>query len=49
MEWIIHYLIMGRKQRTILNGCKSNWTLVRSGVSQGTILVLTLFINYLLL
>ena len=34
LEWITYYLI-GRKQRDVLDGCKSSLTVVKSDVPQG--------------
>ena len=44
--WLKHWLI-GRKQRTQLNGKRSKWTDVLSGTPQGTVLAATLFIIYI--
>ena len=45
MKWFESYL-QGRKQKTIANGCHSDWESVSFGVPQGSILGPILFIIY---
>ena len=45
LSWVEAFLV-GRKQRVTVNGTKSDWAPVRSGIPQGTVLGTTLFIMY---
>ena len=46
LSWITEWLT-NRKQRVILNGEKSNWSNVKSGVPQGSVLGSILFLIYI--
>ena len=47
LKWIKNFLI-GRQQKVVLNGSSSKWIEVTSGVSQGSVLGLLLFILYVI-
>ena len=46
LKWFASYL-SGRRQRVVLNGQTSDWTLILAGVSQGSILGPLLFLLYI--
>ena len=46
LKWIDSFLCY-RQQRAVVNGAKTNWALVLSGVPQGTVLGLLLFSLYI--
>ena len=46
LQWIAAFLD-GRRQRVIINGCKSLWSPVMSGIPQGSVLGPILFVCYI--
>ena len=46
LNWVSSYLSNGR-QRVIYNGQASEWTFIKAGVPQGSIIGLQLFLVYL--
>jgi hypothetical protein len=46
LKWLKSYLT-GRKQRVIIEGQASDWREVNAGVTQGSVLVLLLFLIYI--